>query len=54
MSQQTPSSSHRKNNRRLPLGRSKLAALEIALDLAGKISQIRFPKGTAHLRAAQG
>jgi len=50
MSQHTPSPSRRQNNRRLPLGRCKLQALEVALDLAAAISRIRFPRGTAHLR----
>jgi len=32
------------------MGRTNLAALEIALELAGEISRVRFPRGTAHLR----
>ena len=35
---------------KLPLGRAKLVALEVAIGLATKISQLQFPKRTSHLR----
>lgn len=50
MSQHTPSPSNRTTNRQLPLGGTKLKALEAAINLAKEISKIQFPKRTSHLR----
>jgi hypothetical protein len=51
MSQHTSSSSRAKINRnRLPRGRSKLLALEVAMQLARDAQELSLPRGLAHLR----
>jgi four helix bundle protein len=50
MSQHTPPPRHPNVNRRLPQGRAKLIALEVALDLVAAINQVRFRRDLSHLR----
>ena len=50
MSQHTPPSRRPKiNRRRLPRGRAKLLALEVALELAATLHKLALPRGFAHL-----
>jgi four helix bundle protein len=51
MSQHTPPPRQpRSNHRRLPQGRNKLLALEVALSLVAAIHKITLPRGLSHLR----
>jgi hypothetical protein len=51
MSQHTPPSRRSDFNRRnLPRGRTKLQALEVAVQLAALIARLTLPRGLAHLR----
>ena len=51
MSKHTPPPRHSNNNhRRLPLGRRKLLALEVAESLVSAIHTLRLQRGLAHLR----
>jgi hypothetical protein len=50
MSQHTSSSRHPKINRhRLPRGRAKLLALEVAVQLARTVHELTLPRGFSHL-----
>lgn len=51
MSQHTPSSrSPEQHRRRLPRGRAKLRALEVAVDLVTELCHMDLPRGMSHLR----
>ena len=51
MSQHTPPPRRTKtNHRRLPPGRNRLLALEVALSLVSAIHQLRLQRGLSHLR----
>lgn len=51
MSQHTPPPRQPKTNQhRLPQGRKKLLALEVAMSLVSAIHQLRLPRGMSHLR----
>ena len=51
MSHHTPSPSRLKDNRRrLPMGRAKLRALEVALEVVEAIQELQLPRGMGHLR----
>jgi hypothetical protein len=51
MRQHTSSSRRPKiNHRSLPRGRSKLLALEVALQLAQDVQELALPRGLSHLR----
>ena len=51
MSQHTLSSRRQKpDGRRLPQGRAKLRALEVAVELVATLQQLDLPRGLCHLR----
>jgi hypothetical protein len=51
MSQHTLPPRHARSlNCDLPRGRAKLVAFEVAVDLAGRIAKLSFPRGLSHLR----
>jgi hypothetical protein len=51
MSQHTPPSRQPKiNRRRLPRGRARLAALAVAVELAGAVQELELGRGLGHLR----
>ena len=51
MSQPTPRSSRPMSNRRpLPRGRTRLHALDVAIQLAGAVQRVETARGMAHLR----
>ena len=50
MSRHTHRSITPKINRQLPRGRAGLRALDVAVELAGRVTAIRLPRGLSHLR----
>ena len=51
MSQHTSRPAPRTISRpRMPRGRTKLVALEVAIQLAGAVHRLQFPRGCSHLR----
>jgi len=50
MKNYTTKSCHPAKQTNLPLGRAKLIALEVAINLASNLGKLKFPPRTAHLR----
>jgi four helix bundle protein len=50
MSQHTPPRQPKSNRRRLPQGRKKLLALDVAVSLVSAIHDLRWQRGLSHLR----
>ena len=50
MSHHTPSSRRPDQQPRLAMGRAKLRALEVAVDLVDHVQRVKAPRGLSHLR----